>query len=428
MNPMTVRRRRLEQLLDLAQAYKGCSRKDLAKRLGRDPTKLVPGTGIPKLDLVVELAGVLDWPVGDVAGFLWSRGPDHADAADGDDFDSINEGAGQAHQCGRYQLMLDLARQAYAAAKTPEQRARACNREAGAWDGMGRYTEMLQAIKRGMQENGVSPEFRRTLQSNLANGYYSLWALVESGSISRDLLGRFKSHPPQSTTDRKTHAFAYYVSGHTFRRLISIEPDRAAGLGASAVADLRRASAMYGTLAAELGDQSLAGIANTCDGGAIEAEVEAGGRSPREALDQLCQGLEGVQDAPDDLAGDRLESYGWWCIFGCNIALRHLSEERELQKYMAVLTNKADEIADHLNNWSMRERVYTMQYTRWERATSSTGFDIPCVIDSDDVRVIAGTMGRFPTFRQTGWQILQSARVIDANRDQQSCKLKPDTI
>ena len=82
---------------------------------------------------------------------------------------------------------------------------------------------------------------------------------------------------------------------------------------------------------------------------------------------------------------------------------------------MAVLTNKADEIAERLNNWSMRERVYTMQYTRWERATSSSGFEIPCVIDTEDVRVIAGTMGRFPTFRETGWQILQSAQIIDGH-------------
>ena len=75
MNATTVRKKRLEQLLELAQAYKGWSRRELARALGRDPTKLVPGTGIPKLDFVVELAGVLDWPVGEVAGFLWSRRP-----------------------------------------------------------------------------------------------------------------------------------------------------------------------------------------------------------------------------------------------------------------------------------------------------------------------------------------------------------------
>jgi hypothetical protein len=34
------------------------------------------------------------------------------------------------------------------------------------------------------------------------------------------------------------------------------------------------------------------------------------------------------------------------------------------------------------------------------------------VIDSDDIRVIAGTMGRFPTFRKTGWRILHTAQIV----------------
>ena len=71
MDVRTVRRKRLEQLLELAQAYQGCSRKELARILGRDRTKLVPTSGGPKLDMVIDLCRVLEWPVGDVAGFLW---------------------------------------------------------------------------------------------------------------------------------------------------------------------------------------------------------------------------------------------------------------------------------------------------------------------------------------------------------------------
>ena len=42
-------------------------RTELAAALGRDPTKLVPGSGNPKLDLVVHLAEALDWSIGDVS-------------------------------------------------------------------------------------------------------------------------------------------------------------------------------------------------------------------------------------------------------------------------------------------------------------------------------------------------------------------------
>ncbi len=410
MNLMTVRKKRLEQLLELAQAYKGCSRRELARAVGRDPTKIVPGTGIPKLDLVMELAGVLDWPIGEVANFLWPREPA---VHNGADFESLNRAAGEEHRSGRYDLALELAQQAWAVAETPEQRARACNREAGAWDGLGRYTDVLQATKRGLQESGVGAELRRTLQSNLANAYYCLWALVESGSIAQGLLDWFDAEPPRTMADRKTHAFAYYVSGHTLRRLMSLEPDRVRPLAADARHRLSSAFELYRQIASETGDESLVGIANTCHGGMIEADVALGRRSPADALAELTAGLEQVRDVNDGLVGDRLESYGWWCIFGCNIALRHLECERQLQQTMAVLTNKADEIADRLDNWAMRERVFTMQHTRWERAMSSSGFEIPCVIDTDDVRVIAGAMGRVPAFRDTGWRILQSARIVD---------------
>ena len=70
----TTRKERLEQLLNLAQTYQGWNRRQLAKALGRDTTKLVPDSGLPKLDLLMQLAGVLDWPVAYVANHVWEAG------------------------------------------------------------------------------------------------------------------------------------------------------------------------------------------------------------------------------------------------------------------------------------------------------------------------------------------------------------------
>lgn len=410
---MAVRRKRLEQLLQIAQRYKGCSRLQLARKVGRHPTRLVPKTGVPKLDLVVELAGVLDWPVGEVATFLWDDRKAQPVGDDGEDFDSLNEQAGEAHCRGNYEQMLELGRRALAIAANSDQRARAFNRQLGALDGLGRYTEVLQTGKLALQECSVSPEIRRVLQSNLANAYYSLWSLVESGAIARDLLDWYRANAPQTTADRKTHAFAYYVSGHTLRRLMSVEPQQMQALAASAEADLAKAGEAYDRLSTELVSPSLAGIARTCRGGLIEAEVAMGRRTAADGLGELAAGLNTVRDVDAEVVGDQLESCGWWCIFACNIALRHLDDDRTLQRHMAVFTNKAEEIADRLNNWSMHERILTMQFTRWQRAVSATGLDIPCMVDNDDVRVIAGAMGRFPSFRETGWRILRSAGIVD---------------
>ncbi|MEE8459649.1 MAG: hypothetical protein V3S08_07240 [Phycisphaerales bacterium] len=427
MDVRTVRRKRLEQLLELAQAYQGCSRKELARILGRDRTKLVPTSGVPKLDMVIDLCRVLDWPVGDVAGFLWpgSALPRQAahvvDVQDIDDaVESVVEQPGyeqlqiesrDAHRRGDCSQAVKLAQQAAAVAETPDQRALACNREAVAWDGIGHYSSALEAEQRGLQERSIDPELRRILESNLANAYYTLWSLTESRSLSRDLIDWYAEEPPATYRDRCTQAFSYYVRGNTLRRLISSDDDQARRYAERACSDLEISLDLYGSLAKDF-DESFAGIGNTCRGALIEAEVALGRRTVAEGMGMLSEGLEGVVDPEQCPPGDWLESFGWWCIFGCNIALRHMTDEREIQHHMAIFTNKADEIADRMNNWSLRERVFTMQYASHQRFLDWTGRMLSLTLDNDDVKALVGTMGRFPAFRDTGWKLLQTARVV----------------
>lgn len=421
MDQAAQRRRRMAQLLDLAQTYRGWTRKELARALGRDPTKLIPGSGIPKLDLVVDLAGVLDWPVGVVVGCMWNGDPAGARESGHDlpnaDFEALDAASSQAYRQGKYALMIDLAKQAYDIAETPQQRVRACNRQAGGWDGLGRYAKLRDAVQLGLQEREISPDFRRMLQVNLANAYYTLWSLTEAEAISMGLVNWFKDNSAESVRDRIVHAFAHYVAGHTFRRRIAQEPENGTVFGFRAKEHLEISADLHCRLAKELELDSYGGIANTCKGGIVEAQVELDQLDADKALETLVDGLDAVidMDSEDGPVGDWLESYGWWCIFGCNIALRHLTDERRLQHYMAIFTNKADEIANRSDNWSMRERAFTMQYTRWQRAVDATGFEIPNVIDKEDVQLIAGTMGRFPTFRDTGWRILKTAKVVRSN-------------
>ena len=158
----------------------------------------------------------------------------------------------------------------------------------------------------------------------------------------------------------------------------------------------------------------LLGIARTCRGGLLEADVLSGKLDCRQALAEISDELNDVID-PQTVSGDDLESYGWWCIFGCNITLRHISDERDLQRFMALFTNKADEIANILDNWAMRERVFSMQYAGHRRFVGWTGQPLRMTIDSDDIKMITGTMGRFPQFRKTGWEMLENASVVNAS-------------
>ena len=62
---------KLSCFVDLARVYRGWSRTELSRVLGRDPSKIIPESGNPKLDLLVGLAEALDWSVGDVAESVW---------------------------------------------------------------------------------------------------------------------------------------------------------------------------------------------------------------------------------------------------------------------------------------------------------------------------------------------------------------------
>lgn len=407
------RRERLHRLLDLARVARGWSRAELARALGRDPTKLYSDSGNPKLDFVVALAETLEWPIDEVVDALWSGGDD-APGKGATGFEELDALALKAHARGAYAEMVEIAQRAQRAATTPDQRALACNREAGGWDGLGRYPKALEAVRRGLQESPLTNDVRLRLQGNLANAYYTLGELSPALGIAQVLVEWHRENPTTEAKKKRRTAFAYYVRGHAHRRLMSVEPENRASHAAHAREDLQTARDLYTALAAQLDDASLKGIAHTCEGGLLEVGVELGRMRAEEAVELVLGELNSVVELDAAPTGDWLESCGWWAIFGGEIALRGL-RGRRLQQSMAVFTNKALEIADRLDNWAMRERVFTMQYALHEVMVDASEYDIEFTIDDEDRRLIAGTMGRFPRFRGVGWRILRTAKVVAAN-------------
>ncbi|MDP7086001.1 MAG: hypothetical protein QF360_00065 [Phycisphaerales bacterium] len=413
MIDMSNRKKRLERLIELAQVYRNWSRRELAHKLGRDASKLVPASGNPKLDLIIELAEVLDWSVGDVTGCLWGPAEDtpHSVKTRHDTFKQLDARAKKAHASGNYRDMIRLAGKARAAATNPLERALACNRELGGWDGLGRFTRSLDVAREGLSESPVPADVRRMLQSNLANACYSLWHLTEARTIASDLINHFERSPATSVRDRRTNAFARYVLGSTHRRLMDVDPDRATVHAAKAHSMFHTAVDAFSQ--GEPKEQTrTAGIVRTCQGAILESEVMLGRLDPRQATAAVVDSMAEIIDLNAQPTGDLLESYGWWCIFGCNIAMRHISDERELHRLLALFTNKADEIADRLDNWAMRERVFSIQFDGHRRFIGWTGQNTPLTIDTDDIRMITGTMGRFPQFRDIGWNMLESANMV----------------
>jgi tetratricopeptide (TPR) repeat protein len=401
---------KLRRFVDLARVYRGWNRGELSAALGRDPSKLVPESGNPKLDLLVGLAEAIDWQVGDLAESVWHDSSHDAEVTD--NTDTLRLEARNAHLEGRYEDLQAIARRMRAIAATPEERARACYAEFLSWDGVGRYSRALECIQEALTERTISPGLQVILETNLASAHYSIWHLVEARAVAADLIERLENQPIETIIDRTNLAYAYYVSGNTSRRMIEKGCPRIDMRIKEARANLRRAIELYTDADTNEINPNHAGIANTCIGALIEVDAADGSISPHAAIERIAAGLDAAVDPTKMPVGDWLESWGWWSIFGCNIALRSLNDPH-LHHYMAVFTNKAIEIADRLGNWSMRERAFTMENFRRRRVTDSTGFQPDWVLDNDDIRVITGTMGRFPGFRETGWNILEKARVFD---------------
>ncbi|MEY3142443.1 MAG: hypothetical protein RLY21_936 [Planctomycetota bacterium] len=424
-----AKKERIGRMMALAKVYRGWTGTQLATALGREPSRAVPLTGNPKLDLIERLADALEWETGEVAESLTDpEASANDDAFDGFAFAELDELAQTAHRAGDFHEMEGVARAMRRVAETAHERAVAANRLAGVYDGFGRYPRVLRCVQEGLAEERVRPDLQLMLLVNLANAHYSLWNLHESESISSGLVERFGAAPPRGRLQCVARAFSLAIRGHSRRRALGRCGSRAefVQMAEDAGRDLDEAERLYAELAQEYDDPQYLGLANTAKGGLIETRVAAGRLEPEEGIDAIVTNLDDAIDLAAPAAPHLLESWGWWSVFGANIAMRAGqwtedggpwigSEQSDFERAIAICTNKAAEIADHLNLWPLRERAFTLEWFRRQRVGHSPSDEgLTWTLDAEDVRVLVGTMGRFPLFRPTGWAILERAVVTEA--------------
>ena len=462
------RRAKVASMARLARAYRGWTVAQLNEALGRPLTRLASVSANPKLDLVARLADALEWEIGSVAENIWT--PD-ADVDPGDarwhaSFAMLDARAQAEHRAGSCAEMERTARVMREVAGSARERAVAANRLAGAFDGLGRYTRVLECVREGLAEREIGTDIRTMLTVNLANAHYTLWNLQEARSIAEGVLERFAGEAPVARIDRVAEAFGRALRGHARRRMLATaepgaELDAAA---ASAVHDLRLAAELYRRLADDYGDAQYEALAHTARGGVIEARVAAGEIAGADAIEIILAELDRFVDLHTEPSPQLVESAGWWAVFGANIAVRMgecradagataavdpagRSADRStprgrarrggigarsstspstgastsasastsalgIDRAIAICTNKASEVADHLGHWPMRERAFTLEWLRRSTLGRIAGDDLASwTLDAEDLRILVGAMGRFPFFRQTGWAILERASI-----------------
>ena len=407
------RTRRLHCLLDWALTYREWTQARLARELGIHPSNLFRGGWDRAASYYVGLAKALGFSVEDVVAHVKSGTELTSETVGaGHDFESLDDRALEAFRKGEFARVLEQAETAFAAATTPEQRALAYNRLHGAWDGLGQYPRALKAAQHGLREPGISTSLRMMLQANLANTYYTLWGLPEALGIARTVIEWFHEHPPSGRRDCGSEAFAYFSRGHAYRRMLSQHLVNRREYALHAKADLEASAEIFSRIV-EGDDDYAAGIVHIIRGGIVEAEVALGVRDPRMTIEDVVAALEAVSDPTSWPVGTQLESHGWWCVFGLNILLRHFEPEwKDFNRWFAVLTNKALEIAGRLGNWALRERILTLEHHRRNAVARATAIWIAPVLDGEDVRCVIGVMARFPGFREVGQKILKDAKIV----------------
>jgi hypothetical protein len=159
----TRRRERLHTLIDLAMAYGRVSRSELADKLGRDHSRLYPDTNNPRLDLLINLSEVLEWSIDAVVEYLRDDQTEKAPSKP-EDYATLDEAAKAAGRMGNYSQLAKLGRRMFLAARTPDEKVRACRREGAGWGEQVRVSEALAAYRRGLQVPDVSRTERLALE------------------------------------------------------------------------------------------------------------------------------------------------------------------------------------------------------------------------------------------------------------------------
>ncbi len=407
------RRQRLHELIDLARGSHQWSRARLARALGRDASRLYPDSASPKLDFLTSLAEVLGWPLSAVIEYVWrgfsggeTDGP--ASQPSGGDFDELLDATREAFRHGRYRETIMLARRLQAIARTPTERAMALGKEANGLSCEGRVDDAIAVGRRLLAFAMRLPDDSLMFQVNYADSlidaeyHYPALGIAERASLW------YREHPAESLREHMIEAFSHYLRGRAFGRLIDIESELRERNAVRALEAMRISREMHLRIADIYGCRELKAIAATCRAGIVEAEVELGRRDAEDAVAEIIASLPTTLDDPRFELGDWLESCGWWCVTGARLALRHL-EGPAMSRALAILNNKALEIADRIDNWLFRQHVLRIRYEAHCRMVERTGLRIDWLLDDEDMRLIVGVMGRSSQFRELGWRMLREA-------------------
>lgn len=392
-------RERLEELQALARTYRNWSVKELAHALGRQPGRLVPESGMPKIDLVVGLAKALDWPVEAVVDHLMKPAGDARrqvlvqDAAA--DYARLYNESLECRRRRDFNEAIRLAVRAGAVADTPTRRAAAFSLEAFSHEAAGSYVEAMRCLREAIRIDGVALSWRLLHDAKLANMLFMQGNPTQAIGISSSVIEYISSVEGDDETLRTANAIALWVRAQSLRSSIPLANFEAwRPLASSAREQFIRAAA----LTAELSGSASLAPRNDCLSLCLEPLVLE--------LDSVCDDSASqavierlvtiVREGAADSAGVD-ERKAWGAIALANSAKRFVTDEAKLHGLLEFASAALRAHAVATSNWYFAHRHLQLDAER-RRSLVDRGC-ASRALDATEARLVAGVLGQIPSAR-----------------------------
>ena len=398
-------RERLEELQALARTYRSWSVKELAHALGRQPGRLVPESGMPKIDLVVALAKALDWPVEAVVDHLVkpandARRPIAQDTAA--DFKRLYNESLEKRMERDFAEAVRLAVRAGAVADTSTRKAAALIVEANAHEAMGSYTEAVRGLRQACALDDVAIDWRMLCDASLANMLFMQGQPTHALGIAAsvlDYVGTLKD----TNVLRAARVVAHWSRGHAIRSSIPLGNCEAwKPLAESARADFTAAREIVHELASkeDSATRHYGTMAASMDAVILELDAVC---SP-EMADSTLRELLAIIREQGSLEPSLGERKAWAAVGLANTAKRFLSDEMQRRGTLEIASATLRAHAIATSNWYFAHQHLELDAERRRKLTGNA--IAPRALDAIEAKLVAGVLGQVPASRQHAGELL----------------------
>ena len=394
-----VARERLEELQALARTYRNWSVKELALALGRQPGRLVPESGMPKIDLVVGLAKSLDWPVEAVVDHLMKPGDSGKRITAGRDtaadFATLYNASLQHRSERGYAEAIRLAVRAHVVADNPTRKAAAYYIESLAHEACGSFVEAVRCLRESVRLDGVRLDWRLLADAQLANMLFMQGHATHAIGIATSVL-EYSDALDEAPTMKLARALAHWSRGHALRSsvpLVHTGPWKS--LAESARADFRAASDLSDELAAcpAISSSRNLDFAACIDVSILELNAVCDEGTEEISLQKLLE----VVRTPECATQPSGERKAWAAVSLANTAKRFVSDEMQCRGMLEVASAALRAHALATSNWYFGHRHLEIDNER--RRTLQGHGSARRALDATEARLVAGVLGQIPGAR-----------------------------